>query len=51
MLLQAEEDRDVKAAEMARAEQVAERAEFDEVYLAQSEDMQVCCLSVYGHVS
>ncbi|XP_019852163.1 PREDICTED: helicase domino-like isoform X2 [Amphimedon queenslandica] len=40
LLLQAEEDRDVKAAEMARAEQVAEKAEFDELYLAQSDSIQ-----------
>ena len=32
MLLQAEEDRDVEAAKVAKAEQVAELAEFDELY-------------------
>ena len=38
--MQAEDERDVQAASMARAEQVAEKAEFDEDFCAQVEREQ-----------
>ena len=39
--MQAEDEGDAKAAAEARAEQVAELAEFDEAYSAQNEGSQV----------
>ena len=44
--MQAEDEGDAKAAAEARAEQVAELAEFDEAYSAQNEGSQVHLLSI-----
>ena len=41
LLFQAEEDGDAKAASQAKAEQVAEYAEFDENYTGQDKDTKV----------